>query len=260
MVRTGPPGRSEFAYHDPRSYLTGPAPDVGPVAPLAASTGEVDNRAMRHAIGIWLVVLVVLVGACSPSNPGSAGSTGGPASSPTGDQISSPPTLGASAVPSSPPSANPSQVKQPFTLSSPAFGEGAAIPARYTCDGEDESPEIRWSGAPDSTRALALTVLDPDAHDFVHWLVYDIPGTSDGTLPAAMSTASNEPPQGRNGFGKRGYGGPCPPSGTHHYVFTIYALDGPLGLAGTPTRSQIESAMQGHILARTTFTSVYKRH
>jgi len=163
-------------------------------------------------------------------------------------------------VPSSPPSANPASVKLPFALSSPAFAEGAAIPARYTCDGEDVSPEIRWSGAPDATRALALIVLDPDARDFVHWLVYDIPGAMDGTLPAAMSTSSSKPPQGRNGFGKRGYGGPCPPSGTHHYVFTIYALGQALGLPGTPTRSEIESAMQGHILARTTLTGVYKRH
>jgi Raf kinase inhibitor-like YbhB/YbcL family protein len=222
---------------------------------------EVDNRAMRRAFGIWLIALVVLVGACSPSSPASAGLTGGPASSPTDDQISSPPaTLGASAVPSSRPSPNPSPVKLPFALSSPAFAEGAAIPARYTCDGEDVSPEIRWSGAPDATRDLALIVLDPDARDFVHWLVYDIPGASDGTLPAAMSTASNEPPQGRNGFGKRGYGGPCPPSGTHHYVFAIYALGRALGLSGTPTRSEIESAMQGDILARTTLTGIYKRH
>jgi Raf kinase inhibitor-like YbhB/YbcL family protein len=222
---------------------------------------EVDNRAMRRAIRIGLIALVVVVGACAPSSPGATFSTGGPASSPTNDQISSPPaTLGGSAVPTSPPSANPSSVKAPFTLSSPVFAGGAAIPARYTCDGEDVSPEIRWSGAPDSTRALALTVLDPDARDFVHWLVYDIPSASDGTLPAAMGTSSSERPQGRNGFGKRGYGGPCPPSGTHHYVFTIYALDGPLRLSGTPSRSEIESAMRGHILAQTTLTGTYKRH
>jgi len=163
-------------------------------------------------------------------------------------------------VPSPSSSATPSVSTPPFTLSSPAFAEGAAIPARYTCDGQDVSPEIDWSGAPDGTRALALTVLDPNAHDFVHWLVYDIPGASDGALPAAMGTSSSEPPQGRNGFGKRGYGGPCPPSGTHRYVFDIYALDGPLGLAGAPGRSDIESAMHGHILGRATLTGTCQRH
>jgi Raf kinase inhibitor-like YbhB/YbcL family protein len=74
-----------------------------------------------------------------------------------------------------------------------------------------------------------------------------------------MGTSSSAPPQGRNGFGKRGYGGPCPPSGTHHYRFTIYALDGQLGLSGAPGRSEIESAMQGHILARTTLIGTYRR-
>jgi Raf kinase inhibitor-like YbhB/YbcL family protein len=145
-----------------------------------------------------------------------------------------------------------------FELKSPAFDEGGAIPRRFTCDGEDVSPEIEWSGAPAGTKALALTVIDPDANDFVHWLAFDIPGAEAGSLPAAVRPGG-PPPQGTNGFGKRGYGGPCPPSGKHHYVFTLSALDHELGLTGAPRRADLERAMQGHVLATSTLTGTYQR-
>jgi Raf kinase inhibitor-like YbhB/YbcL family protein len=147
----------------------------------------------------------------------------------------------------------------PFTLKSSAFGDGGGIPRRFTCDGEDVSPELEWSGAPEGTQALAIIVVDPDANDFVHWLVYDIPGSAMGSLPAATPPAG-PPPQGVNDFGKRGYGGPCPPSGRHHYVFTLYALDGQLGLKGAPRRADLERAMQGHVQASATYTGTYKRN
>ena len=146
-----------------------------------------------------------------------------------------------------------------FTLASTAFSDGGAIPKRFSCDGGDASPDLTWSGAPDRTGALALLVTDPDAGGFVHWLAYDLTGTPSGGLPVAVSASPDAPPQGRNSFGKSGYGGPCPPSGTHHYEFTLYALDGPLGLTGTPTADELRAAMDGHILAETTLTGTYQR-
>ena len=146
-----------------------------------------------------------------------------------------------------------------LALSSPAFADGAGIPTRFTCDGEGISPEVDWSGAPAATRALALTVIDPDAGGFVHWLVYDIPAASAGSLAENVGTGTGAPPQGANGRGKAGYTGPCPPSGTHHYVFTLYALDRALGLTGTPSYADIEAAIKGHVLAMAVLTGTYKR-
>ncbi|PIQ89597.1 MAG: YbhB/YbcL family Raf kinase inhibitor-like protein [Candidatus Omnitrophica bacterium CG11_big_fil_rev_8_21_14_0_20_42_13] len=105
------------------------------------------------------------------------------------------------------------------------FGNNQKIPSEYTCDGKDASPEIKWSGAPEGTKSFALSVIDPDAPmgDFVHWLIYDIPKDcavipKGGPLPPGAKETGND-------FGKSSYGGPCPPSGTHRYFFTLYALD-----------------------------------
>jgi Raf kinase inhibitor-like YbhB/YbcL family protein len=97
----------------------------------------------------------------------------------------------------------------PLAISSPSFAEGAAIPTRFTCDGDGISPQIDWSGAPAETQALALTVIDPDAGGFVHWLVYDIPAAAAGSLAENVGTATGAPPQGANGRGQAGYTGPC---------------------------------------------------
>ena len=145
-----------------------------------------------------------------------------------------------------------------FTITSPAFADGGAIPTKYSCDGAGISPEITWSGAPAGTRALALTVVDPDANGYVHWLVYDIPGAAAGSLAENIGTGPSAPPQGKNGRGTRGYAGPCPPSGRHHYIFTLTALDAPLGLTGTPSRSELEAAMKGHSLGTAALTGTYK--
>lgn len=147
----------------------------------------------------------------------------------------------------------------PFTLTSPDFKEGAAIPAGTTCDGANASPALDWTGAPAATQALALVVRDPDARDFVHWVAFDMTGAPDGHLPAGVAASADTPRQGRNDFGKRGYGGPCPPSGEHHYRFTLYALDRALGLGGTPDLAAVEAAMRGHQLAETTLTGTYRR-
>ncbi len=147
----------------------------------------------------------------------------------------------------------------PFSLVSTVFSDGGPIPTRFTCDGENVSPDLTWSGAPDGTQSLALIVTDPDARGFVHWLVYDMTGTPSGRLPVAVSLSSDGPPQGTNSFGKRGYGGPCPPSGTHHYEFVLYALDRALELPGAPRIAEIQSAMGGHVIAETTLTGTYRR-
>lgn len=147
----------------------------------------------------------------------------------------------------------------PFTLTSRAFDAGGPIPRRFTCDGENVSPDLEWSGAPEGTRAFVLVVTDPDARDFVHWLVYDLPGAPAGELSLAVSTAADAPTQGTNDFGKRGYGGPCPPSGTHHYRFALSALDIVPEVSGTPRVHDLRAAMAGHVLAETTLTATYRR-
>jgi len=166
-----------------------------------------------------------------------------------------------------PPSSNPSSsapaaspAASAFSLTSPAFTYGGAIPKANTCDGADDSPELRWSNAPSGTAAYVLEMLDPDAHDWVHWLVLDMPGSASGSLPANVGTGSGAPQQGRNSFGKVGWGGPCPPSGTHHYVFTLLALDAPLGLSGTPDRAAVDRAVTSHhVLGKAALTGTYRR-
>ena len=146
-----------------------------------------------------------------------------------------------------------------FTLSTTAFSDGGAIPRRFSCDGEDVSPDLTWTAVPDGTLALALIVTDPDARDFVHWLVYDLTGSPSGGLPLGVSSSPDAPPQGTNGFGRPGYGGPCPPSGTHHYRFTLYALDEPLEVTGAPRIDELRTVMDGHVTGEATITGTYHR-
>jgi Raf kinase inhibitor-like YbhB/YbcL family protein len=215
---------------------------------------------VRTTLGLALVGVAIALGACS-SAPASSSASGPsiPVASPSSGSPSPAPSV------DSPQAASPSASEvatmspESFTLTSTAFDDGGAIPRHYTCDGDNASPELAWSGAPAETRALVLTVVDPDARDFVHWLVYDMEGTPSGTLPRAISASPDAPPQGTNSFGKRGYGGPCPPSGTHHYRFTISALDAVVELTGAPRAAELEAAMSGHVLAEATLTGTYRR-
>ena len=139
-------------------------------------------------------------------------------------------------------------------LTSSSFAEGEPIPAEHTCDGADTSPPLSWTDVPDGTQSLALIVDDPDANGFVHWVLTDIPG--DGReLPEGEGDAIGTP--GRNDFGRTGWGGPCPPSGEHRYVFTLYALPGTLEDAND--RDAVRSAAEESALARATLTGVYSR-
>jgi Raf kinase inhibitor-like YbhB/YbcL family protein len=145
-----------------------------------------------------------------------------------------------------------------FILSSSAFAEGGTIPTRHTCDGDDASPPLEWSGAPDGTAAYALIVDDPDARGFVHWVVADIPGETT-SIEEGASGSGGIGVEGRNQFGRTGWGGPCPPSGTHRYVFTLYALSGPLGLTGTQDADGVRSAMGDRLLGETRLSGSYTR-
>ena len=201
-------------------------------------------------------VLAACAGSGTPSGSG-AGSEPTVAASPTTPPTVSPATTASA---SSAPTVNP-PTKRPFTpfaLTSQAFVEGGAIPADFTCDGAGTSPPLEWTGVPDGTAALALVVDDPDAGGFVHWVVYDIDLTVAG-LAEGASTAPGAPAQGRNSFGQTGYGGPCPPSGTHHYVFRLLALDRALGQSGAPQASEVLAAAEGHILGETRLTGTYRR-
>ena len=147
----------------------------------------------------------------------------------------------------------------PFTLTSTAFDNGAPIPAQYSCQGADVSPALAWSGVPAGAGALVLVVDDPDAGNFSHWLVLDLPG-SDGSLPKGIAAGAATPQQGRNDFGRIGWGGPCPPAGTHHYRFTLYAIDAPLGLDGHPGDTAVRAALaQATVIAKALLTGTYRR-
>jgi Raf kinase inhibitor-like YbhB/YbcL family protein len=154
------------------------------------------------------------------------------------------------------------QAGESMQLKSTSFLDSAGIPSRYTCDGAGVSPNLQWSGSPESTRSFALIMHDPDAPvDFTHWLVYNIPPDAhelpEGASPGSMPKSTVE---GTNGFRAAGYGGPCPPGGKpHHYHFLIYALDAKLDLPSGATRQQLESAMKGHIVASGRIVGAYKR-
>jgi Raf kinase inhibitor-like YbhB/YbcL family protein len=152
-------------------------------------------------------------------------------------------------------------------LTSSAFTAGGSIPARFTCEGEDVSPPLRWSGAPNGTRSFALIVDDPDAPDpkapkmtYVHWLLYDIPaGTHELPEDVQPNTLPKGTHEGRNDFKRPAYGGPCPPIGRHRYFFKLYALDTMLNDLGEPDKATLESAMKGHVLAQTELMGTYEK-
>ena len=146
---------------------------------------------------------------------------------------------------------------------SSAFGEGDRIPSDFTCDGADMSPPIEWSGVPANTQSFAVIADDPDSPsgDWVHWLVYNLP-PSLTQLPAGISEGGSLPSgglHGRTDFGTLGYGGPCPPRGTHHYFFKVYALDGMLQLKSGATKKELLKAMQEHVLAEGRLMGTYER-
>ncbi len=148
-------------------------------------------------------------------------------------------------------------------ITSPAFDEGGMIPKKYTCDGENVSPALNWKGIPDSAKSLVLICDDPDApgETWVHWVLYNIPPETTG-LPESVpsdDTLETGAIHGVTDFGRYGYGGPCPPSGTHRYFFKLYALDTLLDLSGKVDKAAVEDAMKGHIIDSGVLMGKYSR-
>jgi len=152
-------------------------------------------------------------------------------------------------------------------LASDAFMDGRPLPRKYTCEGEDISPPLSWSGSPPGTKSLVLIVDDPDAPDpaapkmtWVHWVLYNIPASC-SNLPEAVRR--NDLPggtrEGTNDWKRTGYGGPCPPKGRHRYFFKLYALGVELSDLGSAEKAEVEAAMKGHILEKTQMLATYQK-
>lgn len=199
------------------------------------------------AIAIATVVLACAGTAAPPAGLATA------AASPTGTPAA---TTGASG---SPAASQRTESRMPFTITSTDFPDGGPIPRKFSCDGENVSPALNWEGVPDGAATLALIVDDPDARGFVHWVVFNMTASQTGGLAEAVSASPDAPTQGKNGRGTIGWTGPCPPSGTHRYAFTLLALDDTLALPGTPTADELREAAGGHILAEAVLTGTYTR-
>ena len=148
-------------------------------------------------------------------------------------------------------------------ITSSAFDDGGMIPPKYTCDSDDISPPLQWEGVPEAAQSIALICDDPDAPvgTWVHWVLFKLPADT-RKLPENVPTDQTLPSgakQGNNDWGRIGYGGPCPPSGTHRYFFKIYALDTEIDLSPGATKSQLLQAMEGHILAQGQLIGKYQR-
>jgi Raf kinase inhibitor-like YbhB/YbcL family protein len=158
----------------------------------------------------------------------------------------------------------PSGTSSDIDLSSPAFEDEGMIPQTYTCDGQDISPELRWSDPPERTQSFVLIVEDPDApaRTWIHWVIYNIPADQRSLEEAVPPEAElpNGALQGQNSWPRTGYGGPCPPRGTHRYFFTLYALDTTLGLdPQSADKAAVLESMEGHVLAQTSLMGQYER-
>lgn len=147
-----------------------------------------------------------------------------------------------------------------ITVTSTAFKEGDMIPAKFTCDDRDLSPQLSWSNVPAGVKSIALICDDPDAPvgTWVHWVVFNIPATA-RELPEGVRAMPAGAKQGINDFRKLDYGGPCPPGGTHRYFFKLYALDAVLDLKEGVSKTALLKAMEGHILDQGQLMGKYKR-
>jgi Raf kinase inhibitor-like YbhB/YbcL family protein len=152
-----------------------------------------------------------------------------------------------------------------LVLQSSAFTHNGEIPAKYTCERDDVSPPLSWSGAPQNTKSFVLIVDDPDAPDpsapkmtWVHWVLYNLPAAATA-LPEGVKTLPAGTHDGLNDWKRTGYGGPCPPVGRHRYFHKLYALDTVLPDLGRATKGDVEKAMQGHVLAHTELIGTYQK-
>jgi Raf kinase inhibitor-like YbhB/YbcL family protein len=159
------------------------------------------------------------------------------------------------------PAPAPSTPAGDLVLSSSAFAAGESIPRKYSCDADDVSPPLQWTDPPAGTLSFALVMDDPDAGGFRHWLIYGLTAAA-RALPEAVPADPDLPDgsrQGNTSWSRVGYGGPCPPSGTHHYSFRLYALDVALDLPAGAELGSLYKAMQGHVLAQAELVGTYTR-
>src|SRR3989440_12380770 len=161
------------------------------------------------------------------------------------------------------PAATPKEDKVGLKVTRPAFREGQPFPKQYTCDGINISPPLEWSGVPKTAKTIAIICDDPDAPvgTWVHWVLYNLPADKIGLIEntPATETLPGGAMQGTNDFKKFGYGGPCPPSGTHRYFFKLYSLDAELSLKSCATKADLEKAMEGHIVSQGQLMGTYRR-
>lgn len=206
---------------------------------------------------LLFVMIALLALSCQPAKP-----TPLPTS-----PLASPAITPASPTPLPTPTAFPSPLPAPLkglAISSPAFENGGIIPKRYTCEGENISPPLNWTGVPPEAKSLVLICDDPDAPGgvFNHWLLYNIP-PSTSSLPEGippLPSLADGSLQGYNSFGRIGYGGPCPPPGpAHRYFFRLYALDTTLNVPPKAKKAQVLKAMEGHILAEAEVMGMFSR-
>ena len=152
-----------------------------------------------------------------------------------------------------------------FKLTSTVFAHDGEIPSKYTCEGQDISPPLAWSGVPPEAKSLALILDDPDAPDpatpkmtWAHWVLYNIPANA-SSLPEAAQQLPAGTRSGLNDWKRTGYGGPCPPIGRHRYFHKLYALDTVLPDLGKPTKAALEAQMKGHVIAHTELVGTYQK-
>jgi Raf kinase inhibitor-like YbhB/YbcL family protein len=206
----------------------------------------------RVAVAAVAALVALTGGSCAdqaaPTTPGSVAAASPAAASPAAHgSVSTEATMAASASPTT-----------TFALTSTAFSPGGEIPRTYTCDGPGRSVPLTWSGVPSGTLELAVLVVDPDANGFVHWVAAGIAPSSPG-LPDGASGSTGVGVEGRNGAGRTGWTGPCPPSGTHHYQFTLFAVSKRLGLASGVTADELRNAVKGATIGTATLVGTYKR-
>jgi len=150
---------------------------------------------------------------------------------------------------------------QSFAISSHAFQAWQIIPSKYTCDGVNISPPLEWKNVPAGTKSFALIMDDPDAPSgtFTHWVLFNLPASQLSLAEGASTAPDLKSNHGTTSWRKAAYGGPCPPSGTHHYIFTLYAVDTLLKLPAGSSRQDLVNALQGHILAQAQLVGLYSR-
>jgi Raf kinase inhibitor-like YbhB/YbcL family protein len=199
-----------------------------------------------------VIILGITLGACAP-NPEPTENTG-PVQMEEAAQAD---TAEDEASEESGSSAEEEESPMKMALTSPAFNNGDPIPERFTCDGEDISPELDWFGLPDDTVSLALIMDDPDAPGgtWVHWVLYNLPMDLTG-LREGMDDVGQD---GANSWNSTGYGGPCPPSGTHRYFFKLYALDVTLDLEPGADKAALLDAIEGHVVGQAELMGTYSR-